>query len=358
MNTMNIIDIESQLKEVISSDQKSWVKIYELMQAVEDNRLYEPDYKSYTAWVNSFADRTKVHVSLLWNRKKAGKFYSEYFERQMKNGNSDVQPLKSVSTSPDNIILVEKIAGNNCSLADDLIEKVIKGDLKRRDLSNAWQTVKAERMKRGETVQRINAYDKPELFYKADTYAEAGNKGKDKAEKQSQLTAMDIVLAFNKNYWITNRVFKEFVPEKYRIMTEFAVDTGVTRHSRRMDILVLETLSTSDKNDIALHGIEIKVSKHDLLGDKKMAEYRYFCDYFWLAVPESLIDCAISIIPDGWGVIAISESEAHDEYSNLNSNSSTTISSSSHSLRVVVPAKRGEAVFRDKTIKKALLKLL
>ena len=341
MNTMNIIDIESQLKEVISSDQKSWVKIYELMQAVEDNRLYEPDYKSYTAWVNSFADRTKVNVSLLWNRKKAGKFYSEYFERQMKNGNSDVQPLKSVSTSPDNIILVEKIAGNNGSLADDLIEKVIKGDLKRRDLSNAWQTVKAERMKRGESVQRINAYDKPELYYKADTYV-----NKDKTEKQSQLTAMDIVLAFNKNYWITNRVFKEFVPEKYRIMTEFVVDTGVTRHSRRMDILVLETLSTSDKNDIALHGIEIKVSEHDLLGDKKMAEYRYFCDYFWLAVPESLIECAVSIIPDGWGVIAVSET--HDEYSN----------SPISSLRVVVPAKRGEAAFRDKTIKKALLKLL
>lgn len=345
MNTMNIIDIESQLKEVISSDQKSWVKIYELMQAVEDNRLYEPDYKSYTAWVNSFAERTKVHVSLLWNRKKAGKFYSEYFERQIKNGNSDVQPLKSVATSPDNIILVEKIAGNNSSLADDLIEKVIKGDLKRRDLSNAWQTVKAERMKRGESVQRINAYDKPELSYKADTY-DTYAKNEDKTEKKSQLTAMDIVLAFNKDYWITNRVFKEFVPEKYRIMTEFAVDTGVTKHSRRMDILVLETLSTSDKDDIALHGIEIKVSKHDLLGDKKMAEYRYFCDYFWLAVPESLIDCAVSIIPDGWGVIAVSESKAENKYSY------------SSSLRVVVPAKHSEAVFRDKTIKKALLKLL
>lgn len=345
MNTMNIIDIESQLKEVISFDQKSWVKIYELMQTVEDNRLYEPDYKSYTAWVNSFADRAKVHVSLLWNRKKAGKFYSEYFERQIKNGNSCVLPLKSVATSPDNIILVEKIAGNNYSLADDLIEKVIKGDLKRRDLSNAWQTVKAERMKRGESVQRINAYDKPELSYKADTYA----KNENKTEKKSQLTAMDIVLAFNKDYWITNRIFKEFVPEKYRIMTEFAVDTGITKHLRRMDILVLETLSTSDKEDIALHGIEIKVSKHDLLGNKKMAEYCYFCDYFWLAVPESLIECTISIIPDGWGVIAVSESKekAEDKYSH-----------SSFSLRVVVPAKHGEAVFRDKTIKKALLKLL
>ncbi|MCM1508001.1 MAG: hypothetical protein NC177_12850 [Ruminococcus flavefaciens] len=49
-----------------------------------------------------------------------------------------------------------------------------------------------------------------------------------------------------------------------------------------MDILVLETLSTSDKNDIALHRIEIKVSKHELLEIRKWHNIGVFAIIFGL----------------------------------------------------------------------------
>ena len=340
---MNIIDIEKKLSEVISSDQKSWVKVYTLMQEVEDDKLYEPEYKSYTAWVNSFAERNKVHVSLLWSRKKAGKFYSEYFARQMQNGNSSVVPLQDVTTSPDNIILVEKIAGSNCDLANDLLDKVVKGSLKRRDLSNAWQTVKAERAERGESVQRKNAHDKPI------NAVNAVNADRKRTEQSTTLTAMDIVLALKNNNWLPKRIPKKYMAEKYRVMTEFAVNTGTTRHSRRMDVLALENISTPDKNDIALHGIEIKVSKNDLLNDKKMEEYTFFCDYFWLAVPEELVENAVSIISDGWGVIAVSMSQQQPQLQSQ---------IQEYLLKVVIPAKRCNGDFRNETINQAILKLL
>ncbi|MDE6036367.1 MAG: MmcB family DNA repair protein [Ruminococcus sp.] len=326
---MDIVDIESQLQELVRSDQKSWVKIYELMQTVEDDKLYENDYKSYTAWVNSFAERTGCHVSLLWNRKKAGKFYVEYFERRTTKETSEktnIVPLKDITVSPDTIILVEKVAGDNHEVADELLGKVLKGELGRKELSSAWRTVKAERAERGEKVYRKNAYDK--LSPNSETVKQA--------EKDKSLTAVDVVLAFKNSNWL-KRVYKEYCSEKYRLMTEFAVDSGVTKHSRRIDILVLETLSTVERNDLALHGIEIKVSKHDLLSDKKMAEYTYFCDYFWLAVPENLVECALSVVSESWGVISVSKE---------------------HSLEIIKPSTRCDAVFRDKTINYALLKLL
>lgn len=58
---------------------------------------------------------------------------------------------------------------------------------------------------------------------------------------------------------------------------------------------------------------EIKANKNDLLSDKKMAEYTPFCDYFWLAVPKSLIESAKSVISKGWGIIAISESDGSEK---------------------------------------------
>lgn len=326
---ISISEVEQQLTELVSLDKKSWVKIYELMQEVETDKLYKEQYNSYTAWVNSFAERVKVNVSLLWQRKKAGKYYAEYVERQNKKGNT-VIPIEEVKVSPDNFILVEKIACGNQAVADELIDKVVDGKLKRQDLSNAWKTVKAERERAGVKVVRQNAHDMPK-FDVGESSMNLAN------EKKTSITATDIVLAFNKNSWIAERIEKPYVVEKYRIMTEFAVETGTSSHARRMDILALENISAKTKGDVNIHGIEVKVSKSDLLSDKKMQEYREYCDYFWLAVPENLLDDAKNIVVDGWGIITLSIDG---------------------SLTVQRQAQRYDAVFRDKTITQALLKLL
>lgn len=70
MGKGNIEKIEEELQTLLSEDKKSWVKIYELMEEVEEEKLYEGKYRSFTAWVNELAIKSKVHVSLLWSRKK------------------------------------------------------------------------------------------------------------------------------------------------------------------------------------------------------------------------------------------------------------------------------------------------
>lgn len=306
--------IENELETLLSADKKSWVKIYELMQQVENEKLYQGKYRSFTAWVNELAAKSKVHVSLLWNRKKAGKVYAEYEERARKAG-KNVPAMSDIKVSPDNFNLVEKIAGSNTDVADELIGKVVSGELKRQDLKNAWATVRAD-----EKNVRVTRHDKP-------------------AERtEITLTASDIVLALSSSDWIPENAERrissyDHEQRKYRTMTEFAVQTGTSRHARRMDVLALETITDGD---ISLHGIEIKVSKSDLLNDHKMQEYTDFCDFFWIAIPDSLIEEAQSIMANGWGILAIDNGK----------------------VTVIARASRQEAIFRDKTINSALMKLL
>lgn len=316
--------IENELESILSSDKKSWVRIYELMDTVEREKLYSDQYSSYTKWVNALADKAKVHVSLLWNRKKAGRVYSAYEERAKERGRT-VPSMNAIQVSADNFNLIEKIAGNNTDVADELIDKVLQGDMKRSDLKNAWQTVKADREASGKKIVRVNAYDKESVDVKTET-----------------ITAADIVLALSRRNWLINNVdtyTDRYTVSKYRVLTEFAVQTGTSHHARRIDALILEnrTVEAEKAYNVHIHAVEIKVSKHDLLSDHKMQEYTDYADFFWIAVPEELKADAESIMLNDWGLITIDDEKE---------------------LHVIKKAELHNAIFRDQTVETALIKIL
>lgn len=315
--------IENELETLLSADKKSWVRIYELMDSVEKEKLYTDKFSSYTKWVNALADRAKVHVSLLWNRKKAGRVYAAYEERAKERGRT-VPSMNAVKVSADNFNLIEKIAGNNTEVADELIDKVLQGDMKRSDLKNAWNTVKADREASGKKSVRVNGYDKG-IDVKTET-----------------ITAADIVLALSRPNWLNNSIdtyTDRYTQSKYRVLTEFAVQTGTSHHARRIDALVVENLTVAAEKayNVHIHAVEIKVSKHDLLSDHKMQEYTDYADFFWIAVPEELKADAESIMLNDWGLITIDDKKE---------------------LHVVKKAELHDAIFRDKTVETALIKIL
>lgn len=322
---IDVIDaIENELESILSSDKKSWVRIYELMDTVEREKLYSDQYSSYTKWVNALADKAHVHVSLLWNRKKAGRVYSAYEERAKERGRT-VPSMNAIQVSADNFNLIEKIAGNNTDVADELIDKVLQGDMKRSDLKNAWQTVKADREASGKKSVRVNAYDKEGIGVNTET-----------------ITAADIVLALSRPNWLKNSVDTypdRYTQSKYRVLTEFAVQTGTSHHARRIDGLVMENLTVAAEKayNVHIHAVEIKVSKHDLLSDHKMQEYTDYADFFWIAVPEELKADAESIMLNDWGLITIDEKKE---------------------LHVIKKAELHDAIFRDQTVETALIKIL
>lgn len=364
----NLNIIEKELDQLISDDKKSWIKIYKLLETVETQRLYTTNYRSFTAWINSLSTKLKIHVSVLWSRKKAGKIYSEYLSRAHAAGRSvtTLDDTAAPSIPPESINYIDKIAGSNTAVADDLMDKLLNGNLSRNQLKSAWETVKAGRAATG-IKPRVNAHD----AYK-DAVSDATSTNNEK-----QITAADIVLALTtSSEWLSHidsstdnsdftdaatssPVITNHLPDhlyrpdrcttpKYRVMPEFAVRTGTSHFARRIDALVLENHTIEqlrDKNyELHLHAVEIKVDRHDLLGDHKMQEYCDFADFFWIAVPAVLEEDARSILAPRWGLLVITDDADSKRFS--------------RSVRVAEKAKMSSGVMRDQTLSTALIKLL
>lgn len=328
--TRQMEEIDQRLNVLISNDKKSWVEVYELMELVDKEKLYEGIYHSYTAWVNCLATNNHVHVSTLWSRKKAGKVYAEYLQRVEKQGKSAVA-LSELKISPDTLNLVSKIAGSNTRVADALIEKAATdGEITRSELRIAWSMIKSNK----ETIVRKTRHDK--------------------AVKTSQeaLTAGDIVVALTQNHdWILDYDCKDIIYQegKYKLFTEFAVRSGSSRNARRIDALVLENFSEWEKSyQLCIHAIEIKVSRSDLKRDEKMQEYCDFADCFWIAVPEELEEDAKKIMIDGWGLLTFATSNIAKKVEEQKK----------AEIRVSIRAKKEPGIFRDKTIETALIKMI
>lgn len=292
---MDLLTIEKELQSVIEEDKKSWIKVYQLMTVVEADKLYKNTYSSYTQWVNKVADDMHIHVSLLWRRKKAGAFYDEYQKRMaLKGKHTSLNDLEGVS--PDNLVMAERIAGNNTDIADQLIEKIQHGELKRKDLSNALAAARRCRAEKGISAPK-NGHEKKKMQQQPP---------KEAKPDQKKLTALDIMVAIeiNRN-WIGEPVDKQGRFPKYKIFQEFGVDSPGTRNARRIDALVAETITTKHPRQIKLHGIEIKVSRSDLEKDEKMSEYTQFVDDFWIAIPPYLVNDALSLALPDWGILSI-----------------------------------------------------
>ena len=306
MNENELLDIEKELNVLVQKDRQNWSSFYLLLKKIEDNRLWEGAYNSFTAWIKHFASVNKIQESVLWNRKKAGEIYQNYYAKKLEK-QEKVADIQNAGIAQDSLILIEKIARKDTELQKELIDKAIKKELKKKDLQEAYRIVKSKR----DEEKRL----KDELK-REDIAEEDKEKIKEdiKELKTSSITAVDIVEALKKYDWLyegqkkTRRIFRDFYEQdKYKVFTEFPVYSGTTKTSRRIDALICENL-TEERWKLNLHAVEIKVSKSDLVNDHKYTEYADFTDYLWLAIPEELIEvaqqtklkqCGILVIKDG-----------------------------------------------------------
>lgn len=131
-------------------------------------------------------------------------------------------------------------------------------------------------------------------------------------------------------------VKKTYIKEKYRIFEEFPVNSGTSRHSRRLDALIVENISVPARadNPVNLIGVEIKVAVNDLKNDCKMQEYTNFVDQFYLAISDEkdIVNAALSTKLDSWGLLTVSKDGQ---------------------IKVLQIADKLPAIMRDKTLNKA-----
>ncbi len=302
MEQMNeLAEIEAELVADLHYDQKSWIKFYLSMKKIEDNELYRPEHRSFTAWLKDFCIKNKIHESVVWNRKKAGKTYERFLTHKNKLGES-VADLSEINVSMDSLVLIDKIAKKAPELETELVQKALNKEMTRNDLRTAYQIIRGNRdEERKKNIKELE-----------DNHSK-------REYSDPKVTAAQIVTALaNDDSWLNSirgvrdkdgKVFTkriEFSP-KYRCFNEFPVFTGTTSISRRIDVLVAENKAVKYHYQLNLHGMEIKVDKHDLVSDQKYSEYSEFVHYLWLVIPTELVPYAIKNAPKTIGILAYSQ---------------------------------------------------
>lgn len=301
-----ITKCERAMVDIINYDKASWTKFYLLMKEVEEKELYkEANKSSFTAWVKDFCIKNKIHESIIWNRKKAGKVYENYQKVQRGKG-IEVPPIEDTNISMDSLVLVDKIAKKAPKLGADLTEKAINKEITREDLRTAYKTIRGDLVK---AKKEYLALDKEQL-----------KQGEEEETKQEVkvgevVTASKIIQALNSPNWLGIKEIKRkafrpaYEQDKYKTLTEFSVYTGTSKHSRRIDVLVAENITVENHFSLNLHGIEIKVSKSDLEKDTKYTEYAEFVNYLWIAIPKKLEADARAIVPTDVGILVFNKNK-------------------------------------------------
>lgn len=302
--------IGDEIISIMQSGTKRWVDLYRMLDRVENEKLYAPQWHSLTAWARDLSVRGRFQLRELWRYKKAGRFYAEFAEREKERGRraarlEDIDTRSGASISPRNFERVEKIAGGNTEVADKLVRQMLAGKVKAAELEELWRTKKAA----GAPVRKTRHDDFAKMHEAA-----AEGAGASADADGTKITAADIVLAIQQasgGDWLPEeRKERPYIRDKYRVFTEVPVQSGTTDHAARIDAVVAETYGVDELESVVLQGIEIKVSEYDLRQDMKMQEYADFVDFAWIAVPEWLTDQAREKAAevqgsDKWGVLAI-----------------------------------------------------
>lgn len=289
-----IKEYENELVIILNADKNNWTRFYILMKEIEENELFkEIGLGSFTAWVKHFSVKNKIHESVIWNRKKAGKVYERYINVQKQQG-IDVTPIEKAQIGVDSLVLLDKISKRDEKLGAELTEKAIQKEISRSDLRNAYKAIRGDLHKN--KIENNNSL------------ATRKSAAESIIDIKETITASKIVSCLMNPRWLgekcKRKAFKgSYEQDKYKALTEFPVYTGTTTKSRRIDVLVAENLRVENHFSLNLHGIEIKVSKSDLINDMKYTEYAEFVNYLWLAIPVELLDIALMNSPEMIGIL-------------------------------------------------------
>lgn len=363
-NTEKLKQIENELDGFLSESNINWTRIAMLLNQVSIEELWKTEnlkYKSYSQWLRTYARHIKREENYLWKIKKAGVLYNEYVSEQA-NNNIEVAPLSEVTTDMQTYELADKIAGNDKTLYCNLCDKIGDGTLKRKDLNERWKKVRRNRENSGIKATKTNGYK---------AYEEPA---KDNAEEVRNLVkASDILDALSDNDfdWIVehpsaieNKVAK-WETAKTKLFPEFAVQTESSKKARRIDALVVTNKAIDPRfrpYKVDAHSVEIKVTKYDLQGDRKLNDYMPFVDFQWIAIPDDAE--MIKIIEDEQlldvGVLLYSENESQNEpTSNENKIDDKVLASDKKSLiKVYRDARRLEPDKKNEMLMTTILKMI
>ena len=195
--------------------------------------------------------------------------------------------MREASMSAATVANAEKIHGDDAAAVGGLLAKVERGEVKPKDVSEMWKAARkvcGARKSRHAAKPAVGGEGDAEItraltaalarqaaawIWGAETAAEAEERKRREAPRQ--FLARDAVCV--------------------RTLVEFPVRVESAERARRIDLaaVCVENQTTADWMDVALRGVEVKVSEADLGRDAKMGDYGLFMDYMYVACPADLV---------------------------------------------------------------------
>lgn len=318
-------DISTELVEMAIDQKRRWVEMAQRTITVETLQLYrflpkvekkkpgknsgtkivEPSFRD---WLIMLAKRSNMQLSTFYRYHKAGKFYLEQHDKILgplygkkpqlshqasmfsenkseeekrfdKLKSLDVARLNDVSVAVDTLDTLEKLTAHAPeSITKDITFRVLNGDIKKtEDGVDITYPSHSE-------VDRLWKIYRPETKPK-----KSSSSSSQPTEKAIKTRSATNLLLKEAQFFLGN--FYPKISIQVVAYKEVATDTGgMLERKRRIDVVACAKLSDGR---LFTHGIELKTSEYDLMGDVKFFEYGGAVDCLWLAVTPDLVDVAM-----------------------------------------------------------------
>ena len=281
----NLDQAEERIQKLLSPNEADWKKAARIAIEVQDKKLYEQQFNSFTAWVDRIAQKCDRQSSLIWRHIKASRYYLQL------RGSENLEILTEIKAAPEALERLEKVKRNAPQpVFEKLKEKVLAGEATVRECRQIEQEYRPE----GEQLRRGRPSKGQEGCYKhlgnwetVDVKAvnvETKNTDNASAEPLSRrqiATTIARSLSINLVNWTCECAGMNYPPRNFKEHTEVRVNVGGIR--RRIDFLAVVRWSVKRPKEI--FAIEIKSCLSDFEADNKWIDYLDFCHYFCFAIP-------------------------------------------------------------------------
>ena len=107
-------NVEQKLTEAVNIVNKnSWIPVFEILNQVDKEELFKPEFKSFSAWMKKITERLNVKERYLWRLLKAGRILKPHHIALLAQSERPCNPLS--------IIEAEKVSKLDEKLDIDVI---------------------------------------------------------------------------------------------------------------------------------------------------------------------------------------------------------------------------------------------
>jgi hypothetical protein len=270
----------------------SWGQVSAILIKAERTGEWQSGAGSFTEWLESVGREIGVKEATLWRYLSAGRYYQDLRKTLRNRITAPVLGQLSAAVSPENIELLEKLERViPKDLFADFSERVVTGNIKRRELREMWNVYRhvlegRNARGRGKTRPRIDP--------------------RDPWQSELQAQAKVVTLLSAKPNWTGTssphffHVVREIKIEQIDARFDVLALVRETRQSRLL-FFGVEVISSVD---VKIPEISWKLSRLS-----RLSRLYPYCDRVWLALAQKPENALLKRIPEFIGILYVENGE-------------------------------------------------